>query len=247
MQIKSSLDSELFHLHSTLTPLLWDENEEVKAELLPKIQNIANEYIKFCDLPSGEKVIDVTITGSLAGFNYTKYSDLDIHIIIDYAKLGVNEEIATNYFGMKRDMWSENYDLKFFSFPIELYAQDVKQYKAGTSPQYSILKQEWVHKPEIPENGIDETTIVKKSMDIMHQVNDLEDEVYNDLEFDVQDSLDELQSLKKKIKSMRQEGIQESGEFSTGNLVFKLLRNSNYLQRITDLKKYITETSLSIN
>ena len=29
---------------------------------------------------------DITLTGSLAGYAYTKYSDLDLHILLDFSK-----------------------------------------------------------------------------------------------------------------------------------------------------------------
>ena len=246
MDIKSSVDTEIFHLHADLSPLLWDENGDVRPELLPKLMALAQAYVEFCKIPEDVKVQDITLTGSLSGYNYTKYSDLDIHVIIDYNDIPATEELVTNYFMMKKDMWADEFDLKFFTYPIEMYVQDLSQYRGGTSPQFSLMNQKWVHDPVKPEDDFDETTVVKKSKDIMHQVTELEDEVFNDPDFDAEDALDELAKLKDKIKTMRVAAIKQSGDFGTGNLVFKVLRNSGFLQRITDLKKYITEKNLSI-
>lgn len=246
MDIKSSVDTEIFHPHADLSPILWDNNRDIRPELLPKLMVLAKSYIEFCDIPEGVTIRDITLTGSLSGFNYTKYSDLDIHVIIDYSDIKASEELITNYFMMKKNMWTDEFDLKFFNYPIEMYVQDLAQYRAGTSAQYSIVNQEWVHDPEKPEDDIDETTIVKKSKDIMLQVTELEDEVYNDIDFDAEDALEEIKVLKDKIKTMRVAAIKQSGDFGTGNLVFKVLRNSGFLQRITDLKKFITEKNLSI-
>lgn len=246
MDIKSSIDTEIFHPHADLSPLLWDENGDIRPELLPKLMTLAQAYIEFCKIPKGVKVRDITLTGSLSGFNYTKYSDLDIHIIIDYNDIPASEELVTNYFMMKKDMWSDEFDLKFFTYPIEMYVQNLSQYRAGTSPQYSIQNQTWVHDPVKPIDDFDETTVMKKSKDIMHQVTELEDEVFNDPSFDSESAIEELNELKDKIKSMRVAAIKKSGDFGTGNLVFKVLRNSGFLERITNLKKYIIEKNLSI-
>jgi hypothetical protein len=44
----------------------------------------------------------------------------------------------------------------------------------------------------------------------------------------------------KKIKEYRQSGLEsESGEFSIGNLVFKLLRRNGYVNRVMKLRKEI--------
>lgn len=246
MDIKTSLDTEIFHPHTDLSPLLWDDTKNIRPELLPKLMTLAQSYIEFCNIPEGVKIQDITLTGSLSGYNYTKYSDLDIHVIIDYSDIKASEELVTNYFMMKKNMWTDEFDLKFFTYPIEMYVQDLAQYRAGTSAQYSIVNQEWVHDPEKPEDDIDETTVVKKSKDIMLQVTELEGDVYNDSDFDAEAALEEINALKEKIKNMRVEAIKQSGDFGTGNLVFKVLRNSGFLQRITDLKKYITEKNLSI-
>lgn len=246
MDIKSSIDTEIFQLHNELNPILWDEDKNVQQALLPKLLSIAEAYIDFCKIPDNAGVYDITLTGSLSGYNYTKYSDLDIHIIINYGDIQASEEMITNYFMLKKDAWADEFELKFSTYPIEMYVQDQSAYLTGTSPQYSLLHQKWVHLPDKPEDDIDETTIIKKSKDFMHQITELEDEAYNEPELDSTEILQEIEKLKAKIKSMRQDAIKENGDFGTGNLVFKVLRNSGFLQRITELKKFIIEKTLSI-
>ena len=43
----------------------------------------------------------------------------------------------------------------------------------------------------------------------------------------------------KKIKNYRKSGLDsEDGEFSIGNLVFKLLRRNGYIEKVMKLKRY---------
>jgi len=43
--------------------------------------------------------------------------------------------------------------------------------------------------------------------------------------------VNKYEELKNKIKRYRQAGLDKSGEYSTENLVFKILRNSGYLEK----------------
>lgn len=246
MDIKTSVDREIFNIHKELSPLLWDDKELI-PELLPKFLNIAKAYIKFSGLPENIQIMDITLTGSLSGFNYTKYSDLDIHVVIDYKKFNTNLTLLEDFFSMKRKMWADEYDVKFHQYPIELYVQDAAQYLSGSSPQYSLLTQEWKHEPERPDDSIDETTAIKKSKDLMYAINELEEAADENHGEDYSEILEELGEIKDKIKNMRKSALAETGEFGTGNLVFKILRNSGYLERMTVLKTAITEKLLTIN
>ena len=39
----------------------------------------------------------------------------------------------------------------------------------------------------------------------------------------------------KRLKNMRKEGLARSGEMSSGNIIYKLLRRMNYLDKIWDI------------
>ena len=57
------------------------------------------------------------------------------------------------------------------------------------------------------------------------------------------DFLKKHEQLKNKIKKYRQSGLDSSGgEFSTENLVFKILRNTGYLEKMVEFKNdYLTK------
>ncbi|MHC4213940.1 MAG: hypothetical protein ACYSWP_11260, partial [Planctomycetota bacterium] len=61
------------------------------------------------------------------------------------------------------------------------------------------------------------------------------EEVYGDAE-----------RLRDKLRNYRQSGLEKGGEFSTENLVFKYLRNSEEIERIYDLKKKAYDAMMSV-
>ena len=69
----------------------------------------------------------------------------------------------------------------------------------------------------------------------MSKIDDLEEAVKEDKYEALKEKIKKVWS---KIKDCRKSGLDsEGGEFSTGNLVFKLLRRNNYISRIMKLKK----------
>ena len=61
------------------------------------------------------------------------------------------------------------------------------------------------------------------------------------------DFLKKHENLKNKIKKYRQSGLDSNGEFSTENLVFKVLRNTGYLEKLVSMKNEYLTKELSLN
>ena len=75
-----------FSVQETLNPKIWENPENPqKATMVPKVKNallkIAEKFIDYL----GEDVFveDIVLTGSLANFNWSEYSDFDLHILVD--------------------------------------------------------------------------------------------------------------------------------------------------------------------
>ena len=72
--------------HDTLNDKVWDLNtEDLIPEVKEKLEEIAEAFIEFLEIPT-DAVLDNVITGSSASCNYNEFSDLDLHIIVDYDK-----------------------------------------------------------------------------------------------------------------------------------------------------------------
>lgn len=109
--------------HEELNPLLF-ENDELKPEIKEAIEKIVNQFIE--DLKTdGVKieVKDIILVGSNVSYNYTKDSDLDIHIIVDKDTLDCDPEIYTLLYGAYRSLFNKNYDITIKGIPVEIYVE----------------------------------------------------------------------------------------------------------------------------
>ena len=59
-------------------------------------------------------------------------------------------------------------------------------------------------------------------------------------------SVSKIKSVLSDIYKVRQSGLDASGELSTENIVFKLLRNNGYIEKLKQLKISIYDKSVSL-
>lgn len=232
--VKDSLNSEIWDDHDNI------EESKMKPEIREGLLEIANEFIEF--LGFDIFVQDVTMTGSLANFNWSDYSDIDLHIIYDFKEAGEQEELFKDLFNLKKTVFNSQHDITVKGYEVELYVQDMNEPHMSTGV-YSVLYDEWLERPEPKEVKIDKKKIEDKSQQWMDIIdNTIEDLEVNDLE----DSVEKLDSVKDKIKKFRTSGLEKGGEYSYENLVFKFLRRNGYIQKLFDNKNDLIDKSLSI-
>ena len=175
---------------------------------------------------------DITLTGSLANFNWSKYSDVDLHIVLDFSQIDDNEELVAGFFRNLQTNWNNRHDILMKGYEVEIYFQDSREPHLSTGI-YSIQNDDWVVKPEKESATIDYANIEKKAEDIVDRINHIE-QMMADEEGDV--ILDAIDRLKTKIRNMRKSGLEGAGQYSVENLAFKVLRRSEELGRLSDLK-----------
>jgi predicted nucleotidyltransferase len=208
-------------LHDTLNPLLWD-HDRLRPVVLRKIKQIGSLWLDFVKIQNSY-VDDIVFTGSNANYNYTKYSDIDIHYIVDKNKLRCNKFID-DYLLDKKRLFSENYDLKIFGYSVEMYVQDQGESMPKNQGIFSIKNNEWIIKPHKIELDIDDDLVLKKTKHILKRITSV-------LRLN---NIESLQKLKEKLRNYRKSGLQHNGEYSLENLVYKNLRNMEVLQFIDD-------------
>ena len=232
--VKDSLNSEIWNDHDNI------EESKMKPEIRDGLLDIANEFVEF--LGFDIFVQDVTMTGSLANFNWSDYSDIDLHIIYDFKESGEQEELFKDLFNLKKTVFNSQHDITVKGYEVELYVQDMNEPHMSTGV-YSVLYDEWLKRPEPKEVKIDKKKIEDKSQQWMDIIdNTIEDLKVNDLE----NSVEKLDSVKDKIKKFRTSGLEKGGEYSYENLVFKFLRRNGYIQKLFDNKNDLIDKSLSI-
>jgi len=236
----NDINTSMIQYHTELFPKFW-ENETLKPKVREVLLKIANSFIKSLKLPEGVEVKDIWFTGSMANFNYNDASDIDLHALVDYKEVEGDEDFVREYFTTKKNIWNDNYDLKIFGHDVELYAQDTNEEHDATGI-YSVMNNEWVRKPEYNKPEYDKETIKKKTYDFMKKIDDIESD--DTIEDEVK--LNKLKQITEKIREYRKAGLSDKGEFSTENLVFKLLRNNGYLEKASDLKTKLMTKELSL-
>jgi predicted nucleotidyltransferase len=235
----NNVDVSTIQIHDALNPLIWVSDEKIKPDIRKTLLMNAKRFIEFCD---GEnlKFNDIILTGSLANYNYNENSDLDIHVIFDFKQISENKEFVGDFFKLKKQLWTDKLPIQIKGHDVEMYFQDSVEphHSSGT---YSLVKDSWVRKPTKKIINIDSANIQLKTADLMNSIEDLESN-QNEENF-----LKKHEVLKNKIKKYRQTGLDSNGEFSTENLVFKILRNSGYLEKLVKMKNDYLTQELSLN
>lgn len=235
------VDPEGFQINDELEPRIW-KGDKLRPFVSKKLMEIANDFID--GLPFNVTIQDVRFTGSLANYNWSKYSDIDLHIVVDFEELDDNKELVKEMFDAKRLRWNEHHDIMIKGYEVELYVEDVGE-EHSSSGVYSVMNDEWVNKPEPMDATIDLDTAKKKASDIEQQIASI-DAMYDRGEFEK--VIRHVDRLKKKIRSMRQAGLEtEEMEFSPENIAFKLLRRNDLLDILTKLKYKAYDQSMTLD
>ena len=240
--IKENLDFSGFKMNDELNPVIWDKDKVMKEEISDTLLQIAKDY--FTSLKINIPVKDITMTGSLANYNWSKYSDVDLHIIIDLDKMGDKKDMIKDLLDAKTRAWNDKHDITVKGYDVELYLQPYDQEHFSTGV-YSVLNDEWVIEPKIQDDTIDKKNVVKKYNSIVNTVNDIHKDFTK--KKDYKDVVSRLESLSDKIKKTRTAGLEGKGEYSLENIVFKLLRRNNIMEKIGNLLAKAYDESMSID
>ena len=235
------IDLSGFQMQDELNPKIWDENKKLRPEVRKNILKIADDYFESLEIP-GVDIEDVTMTGSLANYNWSKYSDVDLHIVINYKDVPVDEDLVMDFFKSKSSNWNKEHDVKIYGYDVELYVQDINEEHHSTGV-YSILNNEWVIKPEKKKISFSDKSVNEKANRIMDQIESLYDEMEDGEYESVVKGVDKLTE---KIKKMRKSGLESGGEFSVENIVFKVLRRNGMLDRLYDIKTVAYDKSVTL-
>lgn len=225
--------------NQTLSPKFWDEDENFNQRIRGKLLIIASDFFESLGLET--EIVDIELTGSLANYNYTGYSDLDIHIIINFKDVNKNIDLVKMLVDNQKFQWNTKHNITIKGHDVELYIQDVSE-KHTASGLFSLMNNEWIKKPKLSNPQIDEADVDKKTgyyrlaIDKLDRITKKDgitlDEIDNYFQY--------AKKLKTKIHSERKEGLDtKKAEFSIENLVFKELRNSGHFGKLIDMMNYL--------
>jgi predicted nucleotidyltransferase len=228
--LEEEVEADSFDVHNDLESRIWD-NMRMREEIREPMLRIAQSFIE--TLPFEVEIKDITLTGSLANYNWSSYSDVDLHIIIDFSEVDDNYKLVKGFFDATRARWNDKHDISLKGYDVEIYVENEGE-SHKSSGIYSVLNDEWVIEPKRHEDSIDFTGARRKADDIEARVNRTNNLIISG---EYNKALRAIDKLKKKIRNMRRAGLASpKQEFSVENIAFKILRRNGILDTLENLK-----------
>ena len=219
-----------------LDPLLWDNNGNLNPKVSNLLLRIAHDFYNNQKLKA--PILDVVLLGSSAGYNYTQTSDIDVHVIIDFDDLNMEREEAKKYMNCLKSNWNKKHNINIRNKNIEMYIQDVDDLlETRAAGIYSLLNSRWLKRP-IKENVIIDKELIKKTyIDCANKINQIL----------INPTKDSVEKILGDVYKLREKGLQETGEYSTENIVFKLLRSNKFIERLREVELSMYDKQMSIS
>ena len=220
-----------FTIQDTLNSNIW-ENGKLKVEILKKLRKIGKDFFNDLDLEPNVKLHDITLTGSISNYNWSKFSDVDLHLRLDFSEVDDDKDFVKNYMLAKKTIWNDKHDITIYDFPVEVYVEDIGDTHIA-SGLYSVLKHKWLVVPKKKKLEIDFDDIRSKAEGYVGSIDTLKELMSLGRYKKV---IQMIETIKTKLKRMRQSGLERGGEFSVENLAFKALRRSPFIATISKMK-----------
>ena len=253
-----------FEIKNDLNRIFWDRRNDNKLmpEIRARLLKIAGDFISTLDFDEildvpvmGSFVKDVWFLGSLASYNYSSYSDVDMHIIVDMDSLKLTPtqlELLKKYFTEKKNDWHAKHpELLVKGHDVELYVQDINE-KNAANGIYSLFYNKWLKLPvRMPVNSFSQKKVKDRAVWYIERIERLEKMLWDkNIDPNKAKSIGELlQTIKDRIIKARRASLNgaNKNEMSEDNIVFKVLRRTGHIGRMNDAiaKAYDLANSLT--
>jgi predicted nucleotidyltransferase len=202
-----------------LNPALWNADETLKPDVRQHLLKIAQDF--YIDTELKAPIKDIQILGSSTNYNWTQNSDIDLHILIDFRQINNDVELVKKMVDSLKTNWNKNHDINIKDHPIEIYIQDINAVNRSVGI-FSILRNVWVRKPSKQTVVFNKEAIQQLYTNIVTQIKKAIKE----------NNLEKLKSVLKLVYDTRELGLSKSGDYSTENIVFKILRTRGHLDNL---------------
>jgi predicted nucleotidyltransferase len=234
-----------FKSQDELNPKIWKKDGKsytMKPEVREKLLETANLFIDF--LGVDVIVTDIIMIGSLVNYNWSKYSDIDLHIVVNFNQFPENsKDLYLEFFDLKKVIFNQKHNITMFGYDVECFVQkeDETTFSSGI---YSILYDMWMNEPKkLGIENVDKELLKDRASQWMRIIDGVIENIQDE-------DPDEIKSLvkkyKEKLKKFRNCGLEKDGEMSLENLVFKLLRRNGYVEKLYDLPTKVIDKKLSM-
>ncbi len=202
-----------------LNDKLWDNNTLI-PEVRRKLIQIAEHFVGFLNTPDLQ-IRDITISGSNAGYNYSDFSDIDLHIVAEF------DESQAELFMAKKNNYNFTHDIKIHGIDVELYVESTRNVLHSVGV-FSVMRNKWISEPQHNPPKVSPREIKAKARNYAGQINQALKS----------SNLEQAQNTMDEIYRLRKAGLESGGEQSVENLAFKLLRARGQIDK---LRKYINK------
>lgn len=213
--------TEKFEVHDTLNPKLFNADYSLKSDVREKLLEIADDFTSDLILPIA--VVDVQLVGSNASFNYTQYSDVDLHLIANFDAVlysDMSKEELQNIYLLQKTKYNNKYEITIKDIPVEIYVEDMTT-SAVSNGIYSVKSDKWIKFPK--------KIVLDKDVDVSREF-----EIWKKY---IEKSIEKEGKSEKALNDIyliRKNSIAVDGEYGKGNILFKDLRNAGLLDKLRD-------------
>jgi hypothetical protein len=208
--------------NETLCPDLWDEYKHLDSQIRVNLLRMAYDFYEKTKLPA--PLVDVYLMGSIANYNWTPDSDVDVHLMIDYNKLQMPAETAFKTVKTAGAQWNAEHNVIVKGHKVEMNFQNVGEVKPHVTGIYSLLKDSWIRQPQQMNVQIDRSVVQTQYNAMKAYI----EAVLNSTDREV------IKAAKNYIDAYRQYGLDHAGELSYENIVFKILRSKGLISKLRD-------------
>lgn len=243
-KILNSFDSK-----KELAPNFWVDGV-LKSKVRERLLSVAHDFMDISKI-DWSKLIDIVLTGSIANYTWSSYSDVDLHIIVDFSELELPEDLLWDYFSAKKDAWNKTHENLFvYGFPVEIYVEDKTEY-AGSTGVYSLMNDCWIKKPSQEKSRIlsNKEKIKRVSKKYIKAILFYKKRAYaSDDKETLLNTKEKLLTIFKILRNKRSEGLATpEKEMSFGNLLWKCIKRLGLIAEIWNTINYIYDKLYSIN
>ena len=109
--VKSDFDAiKSFYIKDELSQKVWNDFK-LKDEIKEQLITIGQDFFEKTEIEVDVK--DIVFCGSLCNYNWSeKYSDFDLHIIIDFNDVNEDYELVEKLCDYAKKMWNSQHDNK---------------------------------------------------------------------------------------------------------------------------------------
>jgi len=205
--------------NNTLNPVFWNANGTIKPEIRAALLKIAQDFYVSTELKAPIK--DIYMLGSSTNYNYNSNSDIDLHVVIDFRELSNDPVLAKQLVDSIKANWNKKHNITIKGHKVELYIQDINETNRSKGV-YSIYNNQWKRLPVKQKLSLNKELIQKTYSNVVRQIKaSLRSQ-----------NFDNLKLTLKYVYDLREIGLTREGDYSTENIVFKILRSQGYLDTL---------------